>query len=54
MEVKEATDKAVNYLTNFYPEADRVKLEEVEITDDNKFWNITLSYDEPPVYQEGF
>ncbi len=44
MEVKEATDAAVKYLTSFFPSADRIKLEEVEITDDDKYWNITLSY----------
>ena len=46
MEVKEATDAAAKYLRSFFPSANRVKLEEVEITDDDKYWNITLSYEE--------
>ena len=44
MEVKEATDAAAKYLRNFFPSANKIKLEEVEITDDDKYWNITLSY----------
>lgn len=44
MEIKEATEVAAKYLINFFPRADAIKLEEVEITDDDKYWNITLSY----------
>lgn len=36
---------AVNYLKGFFPDVDKVQLEEIEITDDNKYWNITLSYE---------
>jgi hypothetical protein len=42
--VKEATDKAREHLVNFFPEADEVQLEEVELTPDKAFWLITLSY----------
>ena len=45
MEVKEATEKAVEHLKQFYPTVEKVQLEEVEITDDNKYWNIVLSYE---------
>ena len=37
MEVKEATEKAVEHLKQFYPTGEKVQLEEVEITDDDKF-----------------
>ncbi|MDT3740874.1 MAG: hypothetical protein RO257_15400 [Candidatus Kapabacteria bacterium] len=42
---KEAAQKAIEYLENFYDETKNILLEEVELTDDNKFWLITLSYD---------
>ncbi len=43
--VKEATAKAKEYLNTFFPEAERVQLEEVELTDDKAYWFITLSYE---------
>jgi hypothetical protein len=51
IDVKEAAEAAAGFLANVY--ADRnysdVLLEEVEITDDGKYWLITLSYAyEPP------
>jgi len=45
IEVKEATDKAREHLAAFFPEAENVQLEEVELTSDKKFWLITLSYE---------
>jgi hypothetical protein len=45
MEVKEATEKAVEHLKKFYPTVEKIQLEEVEITDDDKYWNIVLSYE---------
>ena len=45
MDVKEATEKAIEYFKKFYPNIERVQLEEVEITDDDKYWNIVLSYE---------
>ena len=45
MEVNEVAQKAFEYLKSFYPDADKAQLEEAEITDDNKFWLITLSYE---------
>ncbi|MBA7548531.1 hypothetical protein ES705_40992 [subsurface metagenome] len=46
MEVKKVIEKAVEYLKKFFPNAERVQLEEVELSDDDKFWNITLSYED--------
>ena len=45
MDVKEATEKAIEYFKKFYPNVEKVQLEEVEITDDDKYWNIVLSYE---------
>ena len=41
--VEEAAKKAVEYMKGFFPEASAIRLEEVEITDDKKYWFITLS-----------
>jgi hypothetical protein len=46
MDAKEATEKAVEYFKQFYPTVEKVKLEEVEISDDEKYWNIVLSYED--------
>lgn len=43
--VKEATDKAKEHLISFFPEAEQVQLEEVELTEDKTHWLITLSYE---------
>ncbi len=45
IDVKEATGKAKEYLTSFFPDAEKVQLEEVELTDDKTHWFITLSYE---------
>jgi hypothetical protein len=45
MDVKKATEKAVEHFKKFYPNVEKVQLEEVEITDDDKYWNIVLSYE---------
>mgnify|MGYP001553503615 CR=1 FL=1 len=43
--VKEATEKAKEHLSAFFPDAEEVQLEEVEISADKKHWLITLSYE---------
>jgi hypothetical protein len=45
IDVKEATGKAKEYLLSFFPEAEKVQLEEVELTEDKTHWFITLSYE---------
>jgi hypothetical protein len=45
IDVKEATQKVKAYLVSFFPEAEKVQLEEVELTDDKSHWYITLSYE---------
>ena len=45
IDVKEATDKAKAHLASFFPDAENVQLEEVELTDDRTHWLITLSYE---------
>jgi hypothetical protein len=42
--VKEATEKAREHLVSFFPDAEEVQLEEVELTPDKACWLITLSY----------
>ena len=43
--VKEATDKAKEYLVSFFPDAENVHLEEVEMTEDKAHWFVTISYE---------
>ena len=43
--VKEATDKAKEYLVSFFPDAENVQLEEVEMTEDKAHWFVTISYE---------
>jgi len=43
--VKTAIDKAKKHLMAFFPEAENVQLEEVELTNDKTHWLITLSYE---------
>jgi len=45
IDVKEASEKATEYLVSFFPDAEKVQLEEVELTDDKAHWFITLSYE---------
>ena len=45
IDVKQATQKANEYLAAFFPDAENVQLEEVELTDDKAHWFITLSYE---------
>jgi hypothetical protein len=46
LDVKEAARKASEYFAGLYSdkEIENVQLEEVEISDDGKYWLITLSY----------
>ena len=44
IDVKQAIDKAKEHLLAFFPEAEEVQLEEVELTPDKSNWLITLSY----------
>jgi hypothetical protein len=43
--VKEATEKAIEHLQAFFPDAEQVQLEEVELSTDKAHWLITLSYE---------
>jgi hypothetical protein len=43
--VKVATDKAKEHLLAFFPDAEQVQLEEVELSEDRAHWLITLSYE---------
>jgi len=45
IDVKEAAEKARSHLASFFPDAERVQLEEAELTEDKLNWFITLSYE---------
>ena len=45
IDAKEATGKARDHLISFFPEAEKVQLEEVELTEDKSLWLITMSYE---------
>ena len=45
IDVKKAADIAKEYLTSFFPDGENVQLEEVELSQDKKFWKITLSFE---------
>jgi len=45
IDVKQASDKAREHLVTFFPDAEMVQLEEVELTEDKAHWYITLSYE---------
>jgi hypothetical protein len=42
---KEATEKAKEHLAAFFPDAEMVQLEELELSPDKTCWLITLSYE---------
>jgi len=49
LDVKEAARRASEYFAGLYPveSNSNVQLEEVELTEDGKYWFITLSYPVP-------
>ncbi|MBS1538989.1 MAG: hypothetical protein JST20_14740 [Bacteroidetes bacterium] len=44
LDVKQAVKKASEYFSEFYPEIEQKQLEEIEKSEDGKYWLITLSY----------
>ena len=54
IEVKQAVEQAITYLRNLPVTADsspaQVTLEEVELTEDDRYWLITLSYRDQNAY----
>ncbi len=47
IDAREAAACAANYLKDLFPEAQGMQLEEVEISDDDSEWSITLSFLDP-------
>jgi hypothetical protein len=47
IDAREAASRAANYLKDLFPEAQGMQLEEVEISDDDSEWSITLSFFDP-------
>ena len=55
IDVKDATQNAFKYLRELHGDIQGVLLEEVELTEDEKFWLITLSFPDPElIYLEIF
>lgn len=50
IDVQTAAKSSAEYLKSFFPTSDQIRIEEIELSDDKKFWAITLSYilDENP------
>jgi hypothetical protein len=51
MTLPQAAKAAASYLLQIYPAAQQVRVEEVELTDDDSYWMITLGFllpDEDP------
>ena len=44
---KEAVIKAIEYLRTVYENPENILLEEIELSEDQVFWLITLSFDNP-------
>jgi len=47
IDVKDATQNAFKYLEELQEDLQGILLEEVELTEDEKFWLITLSFPDP-------
>lgn len=47
IDVKDATQNAFKYLEELQEDIQGILLEEVELTEDEKFWLITLSFPDP-------
>ncbi len=45
IDVRQAIDKAKDHLASFFPDAENIQLEEVELNSDKTHWLITLSYE---------
>jgi hypothetical protein len=44
MKVSQAVEVSARYLTEIYPGIKEVRVEEVELSDDDQFWMITLGF----------
>jgi hypothetical protein len=47
VDVQQAAHAAMRYFQKLFPTVKRFTLEEVELSDDGKFWMITLGYEIP-------
>jgi hypothetical protein len=49
IEITGTIKKITEYLQSFYPNTKKIQVEEMVLSDDKKFWDITMSYetDEP-------
>lgn len=46
--VKIAVTEAVRFFEDMFPNAKDIRLEEVELSDEGPWWDVTLSYAAPP------
>jgi hypothetical protein len=42
---KEAANAAIEYLESFYKGAEKIVLEEVELSEEKKSWSVTISFE---------
>ena len=54
IDVKVAANAGAEYLKQLFPDAKNIQLEEVEISEDEKFWSVTLSFDDGDNYSLHF
>lgn len=54
IDVKTAANASVEYLRQLVPDANNVQLEEVEISEDEKFRSITVSFYDGDTYNVNF
>ncbi len=54
IDVKMAANASVEYLRQLLPNVNNVQLEEVEISEDEKFWSITVSFYDSDTYNMNF
>jgi hypothetical protein len=51
MTVRDATQKAIKEFSEVFQNGyQNVRLEEIEISDDERYWYVTLGYDDPSVH----
>ena len=55
LDVKTPIKSATTYMTEVFPDAKDIRLEEVQLSDDERFWQVTFSYLPPglPSLAEG-
>ncbi len=48
VDAKKASERSIDYLQSFFPEALNIMMEELEQSDDKTCWEVTLSFEVTP------